>query len=67
MINTLAGLADMDLDEPFIIKPGDKNSSVLWLRMKTRGTRHMPFLGTNVPDDEAINLVGEWIDALPGN
>ena len=65
MINSLANLADMDLENPLIVNPGDKNSSVLWLRMKTRGTRHMPLLGSNVPDDQAIDLVGEWIDGMP--
>ena len=63
-VNAPANLGDMDLDDPLIIKAGDKTSSVLWLRMQSPTTRHMPFIGSNVPDQSAIDEVGHWIDQM---
>lgn len=58
-------LGDLDLEEPEIIKPGDHSSSILWYRMNTSSTRHMPLIGTTVTDQKAVDLIGEWIDQLP--
>ncbi len=56
-----------DLGLPYAarIRPGAKESSVLWERMRLRGDHQMPPLATHLPDPPAIQLVGEWIDAMP--
>ena len=44
------------------IVPGERESSVLWLRMKTRNPlMQMPPLGTRTEDAEAVALIGQWI------
>lgn len=63
-LNSPAYLGDLDLDDPVIIRPGDKSSSILWLRMSTNSTRHMPLIGSSVTDQEAVDLVGSWISEL---
>jgi len=53
-----------------IIRPGDKNNSAIWNKINARtaingnynGYSQMPPLATNVLDDEAIAMIGEWID-----
>ena len=65
MLNAYPNLGDMDLDDPSIIKPGDRKSSVLWLRLQTKTTRHMPPIGNNEQDHEAVEAIGAWIDQLP--
>ncbi len=47
---------------PRIVSPGAPDSSVLALRMRTRNPQvQMPPLGTQLPDDEALELIERWI------
>jgi uncharacterized repeat protein (TIGR03806 family) len=46
-----------------LIKPGVKEESVLWERIRRRDHHRMPPLGSSVVDDAAVKLIGEWIDA----
>ena len=46
-----------------LIKPGDKAGSMLWIRMQRTDSNRMPSLGSHVVDQEAVDLIGRWIDA----
>ncbi len=55
--------ADMFLDDPRVIDPGNKENSVLWQRLRRSDEYRMPpYL--HVPDPLASNLIGQWIDSL---
>ena len=45
------------------ITAGSKETSVVWELMGRIGTGRMPPLATNRVDDEALELIGAWIDA----
>jgi glucose/arabinose dehydrogenase len=47
-----------------LIAPGDPERSILYQRMKRRGTGQMPPLGTAVVDDEAVRLIHDWIKSM---
>jgi uncharacterized repeat protein (TIGR03806 family) len=44
-----------------VVVPGDPGASELLRRISSLGTDRMPPLGSNVLDEEAIDLVREWI------
>ncbi len=44
-----------------LVTPGVPQQSELFYRMSTRGSRQMPPLATNVPDDTALERLAEWI------
>jgi cytochrome c553 len=47
------------------VAPGDPDASVLFDRMRTRApAAQMPPLGTQLVDDEALQLVATWIERL---
>ncbi len=54
----------LNLPDERRVFPGAKESSTLWERMRRRDAFASPPLGTSVLDDNAIDLVGEWIDSL---
>jgi mono/diheme cytochrome c family protein len=60
----LAGSAD---PSHRLIVPGDLNRSIVWDRIaNTNGYSRMPPLATNEKDNEAIQLLGDWIlNTLP--
>jgi len=48
-----------------LLKPGTPDESVLWLRMSSTDLDiRMPAIGSGVVDDEAAELLFEWISAL---
>ncbi len=47
-----------------IIAPGVKESSVLWERIRRLDGTRMPPLATHRVDQQAVDLIGEWIDNL---
>ncbi len=47
-----------------IIKAGDKESSTLLLRMSTTDTNRMPPVGSTEVHNQAISIIGQWIDSL---
>ena len=49
------------------IVAGNKEQSDLWLRLARRDSFAMPPLGSSVVDDDAVLLIGAWIDAGAGN
>ncbi len=53
-----------DLPDPRLIAPGEPERSVLLHRMKIRGPGQMPQLATFHQDNQAIELLTEWIHSL---
>jgi uncharacterized repeat protein (TIGR03806 family) len=47
-----------------LVKPGEPENSVVFLRMSRRGTGQMPPLGSNVVDQKSVELLREWITSL---
>ena len=60
-------LSDLGVDDAKIIFPGDRNRSVLWLRINATDDNRMPPLATSRIDEAAVDLIGEWIDRMPIN
>jgi mono/diheme cytochrome c family protein len=49
------------------LTPGDPGRSVLLKRMTTRhADAQMPPLATNRVDEEAVNVIGQWVKQLAG-
>lgn len=53
------GIADARL-----LAPGDPKRSVIHHRMSKLGLGHMPHVGSNVIDGEAVDLIREWIERM---
>lgn len=53
------GVADAE-----IIAAGERQRSILWLRMQSLSTDRMPPLSSHVVDSEGLSLIGEWIDLM---
>ncbi|MBN9692649.1 MAG: PQQ-dependent sugar dehydrogenase [Verrucomicrobia bacterium] len=47
-----------------VVVPGDLDHSVLWQRMKLRGSGQMPPLATELVDPQGVELVRQWIEQL---
>ncbi len=47
-----------------ILAAGDRDRSVLWLRLSVLDGDRMPPLGSHKVDDAAVELIGNWIDGL---
>jgi len=44
-----------------LVRPADPQGSELWHRLRTRGPRQMPPLASHRVDQQAVELVGQWI------
>ncbi|NDC63322.1 MAG: hypothetical protein EBZ59_04885 [Planctomycetia bacterium] len=53
-----------DLDDPMIIASGHPERSVVISRISRRGSGQMPQLGTALVDEQAVQLLREWISSL---
>ena len=57
--------ADLGISGPAVVVPGSRDRSMLYQRMKRRhDVFNMPPLATNRVDEEALEVVGQWIDGL---
>ena len=56
---------DLGLANAHIITAGAKESSVLWERIRRTDGNRMPPLGTHRVDQDAVDLIGAWIDEHP--
>jgi uncharacterized repeat protein (TIGR03806 family) len=57
--------ADLGVSGARVVKPGDPEKSMLYLRMKRRrDVFNMPPLASNAVDEEALAVVGAWIRGL---
>lgn len=63
LIGVPAGEGNLGLPNPFRVKPGDKENSVLFLRMQTLGEHRMPKLGSSVVHEDGLKLIGDWISS----
>ena len=55
---------DLGINGAKIVARGDKANSVLWQRMQRLDTTRMPPLGSHRVDQEALTIIGDWIDGL---
>ncbi len=52
------------IDDAKVLSPGDPYRSVLFYRMATLGTGHMPKLWSRANDPEGLKLVHDWIASM---
>ena len=57
---------DFALPDARIIKPGDPYASTLYFRMAKFGRDRMPHIGSERPDEAALDLIARWIDGIEG-
>ncbi len=58
---------DLGYDHAYVVVPKDVWRSVLWDRMNTRDSLiKMPPLARNLIDSNAVDVIGAWINGLPG-
>ncbi len=48
-----------------ILAPGDPYRSILYYRMSKLGAGRMPHIGSEIPDERAVELIHDWIRQLP--
>src|SRR5262249_28312438 len=58
---------DFGLPDAYIIKPGDPVASTLYFRMSKFGRDRMPHLGSDQPDEAALEVVERWIAGMDGS
>jgi uncharacterized repeat protein (TIGR03806 family) len=66
--NYPAGVGNLGIsDNPMIVRSKDIWRSVLYLRMNTRDNAiKMPMLARNLIDSNAVAVIADWINSLPG-
>jgi putative heme-binding domain-containing protein len=57
---------DFALPEACIVRPGDPSASTLYFRMAKFGRDRMPHIGSEIPDEAALQLIEDWITGLNG-
>lgn len=55
---------DLGISDARLIAPGDRQRSLLWVRMQRLDGERMPPLSSHVVDQSALDLIGTWIDNL---
>lgn len=63
-INTYPQKGTFGLSDAKVIAPGQKNNSILWLRMNRLESGRMPPIATHRIDQTGVKLIGDWIDNL---
>lgn len=64
VLDTKPGQGNFGLDDPRILVAGDPERSLVLQRMKKTGLGRMPHIGSNVVDEQAVNLIEAWIKEL---
>jgi uncharacterized repeat protein (TIGR03806 family) len=59
-------LIDQGIDRPRVISPHDIWRSIAYMRVDTIGDIRMPPLARETIDQKGVQLLGEWINSLPG-
>jgi len=59
-------LIDQGIDRPRVISPHDIWRSIAYMRVNTIGDIKMPPLARETIDQKGVNLLNEWINAMPG-
>lgn len=62
LVDVRPNQGDLGLADAYRIRPGSKESSVLWERLRRLDGTRMPELGSNRVDQPAVDLIGMWID-----
>ena len=65
-VDARAVLGDLGLVDGKVIATGKPFSSVLLFRTPATGRTRMPYIGTELVDDEGVALLREWIASLDG-
>jgi mono/diheme cytochrome c family protein len=60
-------LIDEGIDRPRVISPHDIWRSIAYMRMDTVGDIRMPPLARETIDQQGVQLLGAWINSLPGS
>lgn len=55
---------DFGLKEARIVVPGHPERSTLYFRMAKFGRDRMPHVGAEMPDEQGLELIGQWIESL---
>jgi putative heme-binding domain-containing protein len=55
---------NFELSAARVIAPGEPFQSVLYYRINTEGSGHMPLIGSRMADETGIALVRDWIRSL---
>lgn len=64
-LNTPVGHGTFGVSDGRVLVPGEPERSLVWLRMQRLGLGRMPHIASNVVDQRAVELIGEWIRSLP--
>ncbi len=64
--NQVPNAGNLGITNAVIIAPGEPLRSVLLARMKVRDSNQMPPIATHVVDEQAVQVVGDWIAGLGG-
>lgn len=64
--NQVPNASNLGITNAVIIAPGEPLRSVLLARMKVRNSNQMPPIATHVVDEQAVQVVGDWIAGLGG-
>lgn len=59
-------LIDQGIDRPRVISPHDIWRSIAYMRVDTMGDIRMPPLARETIDQKGVQLLGEWINSMPG-
>lgn len=60
-IDIRPGHGTFDLKDPRVIAPGAPARSLVWHRMQKLGLGRMPHIASNIVDQEAVQLIEQWI------
>ena len=63
-IDVLPVRGDLGIAAPRIVDPGNKETSVVWERMRALGMNAMPPVDKHRVDEAGVALIGAWIDAM---
>jgi uncharacterized repeat protein (TIGR03806 family) len=63
-VDVKPGQGTFELKDPRILVPGEPDRSMIHYRMTRLGLGRMPHIASNVVDEQAVKLVGEWIKQL---
>ena len=55
---------DLGVPNAEVMAAGEKERSVLWLRLQALDSNRMPPLASHLVDAQAVDIVGQWIDGL---
>jgi uncharacterized repeat protein (TIGR03806 family) len=67
IVNAIPTHGDLGIQNSLRVDPGHKENSVVWLRISTNSTYHMPPIATSLVDPLGTQVIGSWIDQLPPN